>query len=127
MCPLLSKEKGHSCPVSSCPCCSGGYNIRLCPQEDQEQTLIGTEGDDDSDDEEEIQAWLDNREWNGMSVLPCKENPGGSTNLNTLQEGLGQDRVLTLMDTFDSPTLNTLEMASKGNYRGPLTLGLPPR
>ena len=45
LCPLcLAKNtKGHSCPVSKCPRCSGGHNIQLCPQEDQEQTLIGAE------------------------------------------------------------------------------------
>ena len=60
-----------------------------------------------------------------MSVLPCKENPGESMNLKTLREVSDQDRVLTLMDTFNSPTLNTLGMASKGNYIGPLTPKLP--
>ena len=123
LCPLcLAKNMiGHLCPVSSCPRCSGGHNIRLCPQEDQEQTLIEAEGDDSSDDEEEIQAWLDNWEWNEMSVLPCKENPGRGSNLNTIQEVPDQDRVLTLMDTSSSPTLGTPGTPSKGNYTGPMT------
>ena len=61
---IAKNTKEHSCPVSKCPRCSGGHNIQLCPQENQEQTLIGAEGDGDSEDEEEIQAWLDNRDWN---------------------------------------------------------------
>ena len=86
--------------------CSGGHNIQLCPQEDQDQTLVGTEEDGGSENEEEIQAWLDNKDWTGMSILSCKDDTEeGNTNLNTLREVFDQDRILTLMDTSDPPTL----------------------
>ena len=48
----------------------------------------GWEGrDGGSEDEEEIQAWLDNKEWNGMRTLSCKDDPEDeSPNINTLRE-----------------------------------------
>ena len=119
---LAKNTKGHSCPVAKCPRCSGGHNIQLCPQEDQEQTLVGAEGDGGSEEEEEIQAWLDNKDWNGMSTLSCKDDPEDeSTNLNTLREVFDQDRILTLMDTSDPPTPNILEEDSEGVPTGPLS------
>ena len=88
--------------------------------------LVGAEGDGDSEDEEEIQAWLDNRDWNGMSTLVCRENLEGSKNLNTLQEVFDQERVLTLMDTSDPPTPDILEEDSEGDPTAPLTPASPP-
>ena len=82
---------------------------------------MGAEGDGSSEDEEEIRAWLDNRDWNGMSTLVCGEDLEGCTNLNTLQEVFDQERILTLMDTSDSPTPNILEEDSEGVPTAPLT------
>ena len=107
MSPLPSEER----PVSKCPRCSGGHNIQLCPQEGQEQALIGAERDGDSEDEEEIQAWLDNRGWSGTSTLACKEGIPDNTNLNTLRELLDQDRILTLMGASGPPTPDAREEA----------------
>ena len=96
---LAKNSKGHSCPVARCPRCSGGHNVQLCPQEDQDQTLMEAEGDESSEDEEEIRAWLDNREWDGMSSLVCGESCVECATLNTLQEVFDQERILTLMNT----------------------------
>ena len=50
-----------------------------------------------------------------MSTLSCKDDTEeGNTNLNTLIEVFDQDRILTLMDTSDPPTLNGLEEDSEG-------------
>ena len=62
------------------------------------------EGGESSENEEEIRAWLDNREWDGMSSLVCGESRVECATLNTLQEVFDQERILTLMDTSDSST-----------------------
>ena len=46
----------------------------MCPQEDQDQALVGGEADGSSEDEEEIRAWLDNKVWPDMNTLTCKED-----------------------------------------------------
>ena len=123
---LARNTKVHSCPVAKCPRCSGGHNIQLCPQEDQDQTLVGTEEDGGSENEEEIQAWLDNKDWTGMSTLSCKDDTEeGNTNLNTLREVYDQDRILTLMDTSDPPTPNGQEEDSEGVPTDPLSPASP--
>ena len=106
--------------------CSGGHNIQLCPQEDQDQTLVGTEEDGGSKNEEEIQAWLDNKDWTGMSTLSCKDDTEEeNTNLKTLSEVFDQDRILTLMETSDPPTPNDLEEDSEGVPTAPLSPASP--
>ena len=57
------------------------------------------EGDESSEDEEEIRAWLDNRGWGGMISLVCGESHVECGTLNTLQEVFDQERILTLMNT----------------------------
>ena len=123
---LARNTKGHSCPVAKCPRCSGGHNIQLCPQEDQDQTLVGTEENGSSEDEEEIKAWLDNRDWTGMSTLSCKDDTEEeSTNLNTLRDIYDQDRILTLMDPSNPPSPNDLEEDSEGVPTAPLSPASP--
>ena len=87
---------------------------------------MGAEGDESSEDEEEIRLWLDNRDWNGMSTLVCREDLEECTNLNTLQEVFDQERILTLMDTSDSPMSTILEEDSEGVPTAPLTPASPP-
>ena len=84
------------------------------------------EGDESSEDEEEIRAWLDNRGWGGMSSLVCGESHVECAILNTLQEVFDQERILTLMDTSDSSTPNLLEEDSEGVPTASLTPASPP-
>ena len=75
------------CPVTKCPRCARAHNIQLCPQEDQDQTLVVVEEDEGFEDEEEIKAWLEKREWPEMLILSCEEATGdGSNNIHTLME-----------------------------------------
>ena len=96
---LGKNTKGHLCPVLKCLRCLGSHNIQLCPQEDQDQALVGGEADGSSEDEVEIRAWLDNKEWPDMSSLSCKEDPEEeSTNVNTMRDLYEEERILTLVE-----------------------------
>ena len=118
---LARNSKGHTYPVLKCPRCSGGHSIQLCQQEDQDPTLVGAEEDGSSEDEEEIKAWLDNRDWPEMHALSCKEDlEEGSTNVHTLRDIYSQDIILTLMDPSTLKS-NDPDDDSEGGPTAPLT------
>ena len=56
-------------PCLKCPHCIGHHNVQLWPQKGEEQALIAAYSEGDSEDEETIKAWLDNKEWPGMNTL----------------------------------------------------------
>ena len=95
----------------------------MSPLPSEERPVSKREGD--SEDEEEIQAWLDNRGWSGTSTLACKEGIPDNTNLNTLRELLDQDRILTLMGASGPPTPDAREEA-EGSPLNTLTSALRP-
>ena len=118
-------SKGHLCPVLKCPRCSDGHNIQLCPQEDQDQALVGAEADGNSEDEGEIKAWLDNREWPDILELACKENEEESnTNVHTLRDIYDHERILTLMEPSTLQSKDPDEDSDEGPT-APLTLTSP--
>ena len=82
------------------PHCRGHHNVQLWPKKGEEQALIAAYSEGDSEDEETIKAWLDNKEWPGMNTLAWKEDTAeAATNLNTLRETYEYKRVLALTET----------------------------
>ena len=96
---LGRNTKGHLCLVLKCPHCAGHHNVQLCPQEEEEQALIVAGSEGQSEDEEAIRAWLDNKDWPGMNTLACKEDSEeASVNVKTLRETYEYERVLALTE-----------------------------